>query len=359
MANAEGGPPPGWYADPAGEHRFRWWDGVQWTEHVNDGDDPGAEELTARAEEPQPAPAPSEPVVASSDEPAAVVYTPGPDIGGPAEAGYDPDPVVPDPGPPPGSAGADGATALGPPPGARAEDHRSRSLTPVLAGVGALVIVGLLAYLFVFRDGGSDRDREADQARAEGAVLVLADLPAGWEAGPADPDSATTEFTAEGCDHLTDVTARADDEPNADSPSFEETAGVSAIENSIAVFGGNGDANSFLDRLAQPETGPCLENLIRDAFEESAEESPVINSDSITRVEATPLAPVFGDRAVGWRVAIDVELGGDTATFFSDLLMVRVDRAVSAFQFQNAFTPFDAGVQTTAITAVVERLRSE
>ena len=89
MANAEGGPPPGWYADPAGEHRFRWWDGVQWTEHVNDGDDPGAEELTARAEEPQPAPAPSEPVVASSDEPAAVVYTPGPDIGGPAEAGYD------------------------------------------------------------------------------------------------------------------------------------------------------------------------------------------------------------------------------------------------------------------------------
>jgi hypothetical protein len=27
--------PPGWFADPSGEQRMRWWDGVQWTEHVS------------------------------------------------------------------------------------------------------------------------------------------------------------------------------------------------------------------------------------------------------------------------------------------------------------------------------------
>ena len=28
------GPPAGWYADPSGEHRVRWWDGTGWTQHV-------------------------------------------------------------------------------------------------------------------------------------------------------------------------------------------------------------------------------------------------------------------------------------------------------------------------------------
>ena len=26
-------PPPGWYPDPAGRTRLRWWDGVDWTDH--------------------------------------------------------------------------------------------------------------------------------------------------------------------------------------------------------------------------------------------------------------------------------------------------------------------------------------
>ncbi|MCP9622161.1 DUF2510 domain-containing protein [Nocardia otitidiscaviarum] len=26
-------PPPGWYPDPSGIARLRWWDGVRWTEH--------------------------------------------------------------------------------------------------------------------------------------------------------------------------------------------------------------------------------------------------------------------------------------------------------------------------------------
>jgi hypothetical protein len=29
--------PPGWLPDPSGQHRFRWWDGTMWTEHVSDG----------------------------------------------------------------------------------------------------------------------------------------------------------------------------------------------------------------------------------------------------------------------------------------------------------------------------------
>jgi hypothetical protein len=27
--------PPGWHADPAGQHQFRYWDGTAWTSHVH------------------------------------------------------------------------------------------------------------------------------------------------------------------------------------------------------------------------------------------------------------------------------------------------------------------------------------
>src|SRR5205823_3703567 len=29
--------PAGWYADPAGRHEYRFWDGMNWTVHVSDG----------------------------------------------------------------------------------------------------------------------------------------------------------------------------------------------------------------------------------------------------------------------------------------------------------------------------------
>jgi hypothetical protein len=28
-------PPPGWYDDPSGSHRWRWWDGNRWTQHAS------------------------------------------------------------------------------------------------------------------------------------------------------------------------------------------------------------------------------------------------------------------------------------------------------------------------------------
>lgn len=43
-----GQPPPGWHPDPAGRHWWRWWDGVDWTEHVADGGTPFVDPLPPR-----------------------------------------------------------------------------------------------------------------------------------------------------------------------------------------------------------------------------------------------------------------------------------------------------------------------
>jgi hypothetical protein len=42
-------PPAGWHPDPAGRHWWRWWDGVDWTEHVADGGSPYVDPLPPRA----------------------------------------------------------------------------------------------------------------------------------------------------------------------------------------------------------------------------------------------------------------------------------------------------------------------
>jgi hypothetical protein len=41
-------PPAGWHPDPAGRHWWRWWDGVDWTEHVADGGSPFVDPLPPR-----------------------------------------------------------------------------------------------------------------------------------------------------------------------------------------------------------------------------------------------------------------------------------------------------------------------
>ena len=39
------GPVPGWYPDPHGRHRHRYWDGAAWTEHVADDGTTGVDPL--------------------------------------------------------------------------------------------------------------------------------------------------------------------------------------------------------------------------------------------------------------------------------------------------------------------------
>jgi hypothetical protein len=44
--------PAGWYADPAGSDRLRWWDGTRWTDHLTDAPTAGAAASSASATAP-------------------------------------------------------------------------------------------------------------------------------------------------------------------------------------------------------------------------------------------------------------------------------------------------------------------
>lgn len=50
MTTPAGATPAGWYDDPAGGQRKRWWDGAQWTEHYSEPYSATASVLTAPAD---------------------------------------------------------------------------------------------------------------------------------------------------------------------------------------------------------------------------------------------------------------------------------------------------------------------
>ncbi len=115
-------PAPGWYPDPLARHEHRYWDGATWTDDVADQGVAGSDPLGP----PPPTPAP---------HPEA---EPHPDLAHPAG----PPPYQPASGAPPYQPGAP-VQRTGPPVG----------LIVGLA-IGAVVVIGLVVFLVLFRDDG-------------------------------------------------------------------------------------------------------------------------------------------------------------------------------------------------------------
>lgn len=70
MSSTPDSPDKGWYPDPAGPGKLRWWDGEQWTQRVQDAP-PEPEAIVEPKDEPAARPAPPAPVRAPTPAPAA------------------------------------------------------------------------------------------------------------------------------------------------------------------------------------------------------------------------------------------------------------------------------------------------
>jgi hypothetical protein len=143
--------PAGWYADPAGRHEYRYWDGTYWTAGVADGGITASDPLEAP---PRPA---QQAAFTPTPQPAA--FTPAQPAAGfaPAQPAAGFTPVQPAAGfSPVQPAEAATASALpagfGPtvPQGAPPTPRRRRRGWAVPAGIALLVVVGLITGLVIW-----------------------------------------------------------------------------------------------------------------------------------------------------------------------------------------------------------------
>lgn len=195
--------PPGWYDD--GRGALRWWDGAQWTEHVQTPDAEPAEtvEATPAAEQPptDPADASMDALLAPAVQPAPTLESASEPYAAPAvpaetlpEGDYPPSAPPGYPGGFPGGAAPSGAFI------SATEPKKSRLwILWVVLGVVLLGIVILAAVLIPIvigmfgsvAGGGSNGAQSDDQAAAVAAVELYDEA---WGTGDCDKfQAATTE----------------------------------------------------------------------------------------------------------------------------------------------------------------------
>jgi Protein of unknown function (DUF2510) len=205
-------PQPGWYPDPTGRHENRWWDGIDWTDQVADGQAVSIDSV--RSGPPQQAvdPEATQPVsgVTPVAGPEATPTTPQPVPVAGQPAGH--------PGAPPGAPG--GIPYAGEYVGPAGDKQKNRNALIVVA---VLVVVAVVVGLVLASGGGDDSgDDSASSTRDQSDEPDVSDL--------SDEPSAADIFDDEGdtsdplgAGDAPDDTAPADTTPSGDQAYPQES----------------------------------------------------------------------------------------------------------------------------------------
>lgn len=229
---------------------------------------------------------------------------------------------------------------------------------------GVIVLAGWWAYSNYWPSDDRDTDAEAEVLAQN--PLTVADVPATYASfdgtvlsplvGGSDDDEASEaadDDPAEDsgpCAAFDDVASDAEDQPS-DASGFRDPAGQS-VTNQLFLGADQDFADDYLTAL-RGDAGPCLEArwlaLLSDEY-------PNL---SVTALSVRSMSqPSFGDDAVWWRLSGSLTGGAFPLQVSADVLVVRVDRAVSEYVFSGVGLPIGVDVQRDAIQPHSARLRA-
>lgn len=223
-----------------------------------------------------------------------------------------------------------------------------------IAAIGVSII--LLAAGCGSDGDGDAQDIEADTAAAESALLVLADLPAGWSEAPStstdddEMDRRQAECLGAPGDELFDTEAK------AETDTFTDGAG-NQIEQVVALMPTADDAVDTLAGFEDDGAAPCLTEAFNDRFRSVVEESGELGEAALGEITVAPLeVAAAGDETHAFRIEIPITLGDASLTVTADLVAVRVGRSLAGLTFtsETGSTPVALIDEITGITA--ERL---
>jgi hypothetical protein len=192
---------------------------------------------------------------------------------------------------------------------------------------------------------------KADVAIQKQVVLRKSDLPGGWKSSP-DPES-TPLPSLPACTGLQAVNDALD--PIAtDSLDFWKSE-LTRAHNSVVVLGTVKQAKSWLAPYREPDAATCLETVVKDAFTRTGIQG--------VRVYVAPVddTPRGADDAVGFEVEItatttpSAQQAAQTVVIVYDVLVARVGRALTNFEFMNPTSPLPE--EGELVDSVVGRLQ--
>ena len=191
------------------------------------------------------------------------------------------------------------------------------------------------------------------QARAEAAVLTLADLPAGWKAfAEADrPDHGPTFEALASCLGVQDPDQ--DAVGAAMSPTF--VAGLATQVTSKVAYSPSPERAR---EVASAYTGDKFTGCAQQAFAGDVTRNAPPGATA-KDVQVAPLEfPPLGDSTAAHRVTATIEIMGGSLPLFMDFVAVFEGEAVSRLVFLNPGSPFPAELQRSLTEKVVTRASS-
>jgi hypothetical protein len=200
-----------------------------------------------------------------------------------------------------------------------------------------------------------ERDLEADQEIADGAVLTIDDVPDGFAEEPEDDeDSDDAEFDQSFADCLGITVAELnddDDEPQA-STTFETAAGAE-VSSDVIMHATEDEVTEDLDMVKDPATQDCFADALNETF--AADGEVEIGDITIEELAVEDL----GEDAFGFGVGIPFAAESGERVLYLDLVLIQQGRAGVSMGFTSFDAPFDAELGFELAATVVDRVPAD
>ncbi len=200
---------------------------------------------------------------------------------------------------------------------------------------------------------GPTQDRAADTSRAEGALLLLGDLPGpGWAAKQQLSEPSLDEITVD-CGPVTARLKEAkkllDEAPLVRSPRFSPGQGVE-LQQTIAVLPAERNANRVVEIYRDPAVPECLGKIAANDLGEGASAEGIV-------VSGPPVVEPFvvitdADDTVGFQTTLPVRVQGQDRFITVIQLDIRAGRAISELLLTSIGKPTAEEMQSLAVPAI-------
>jgi len=192
----------------------------------------------------------------------------------------------------------------------------------------------------------------SDAEIADGAVLTIEDVPAGFEEEPITDEAPPS---GRACKDIRRGRKLLDSAPSAEAEfrtPGDETGGA-LINNKVTVFKSARGAKRAYAAYAAPQSAECFRLTYEEIFLEQLDDP-----DASVDISVDEYDPDLGDAAVGYEIEIQASAQGESNTFYIDIEVARVGRAIEGFAFFNSGNPPPSDDVVAMTEAGVGRLES-
>jgi len=215
--------------------------------------------------------------------------------------------------------------------------------------VGSAVLAALMVVAGSSSAVAAGRAGPPTGAILKAGLIVPRDVPSAWTntTTPKNPELLRVEGIAACAAARAALSAANRGASRAFSRKFVAPDQIGAAQDVVFVGRNGGAAQSLATAYDGPQGQACVQAVV-DKIAKQASGTAVV----------TPLTDLagLGDQALGYEFLISAPNHGAVVTLVSDLVVVRVGRAVTGFQFQNAILPLSA--RMSIVSAVVTRFRA-